>query len=121
MNPRIDQIIVYVSDMDRSLGFYRDNLGFRAIVESPDWSELDAGTFRLALHSASGLGSDEDRMTAGRTDLQIGVENLDVAYHTLREAGWDVPEPFLLTDINLRVLQMHDPDGLAITLSASSV
>lgn len=35
--------IVFVSDMDRSVRFYRDVLGFSLRFDSPEWTEFDTG------------------------------------------------------------------------------
>ncbi|MFQ5637871.1 MAG: VOC family protein [bacterium] len=34
---RVNYVIVFVSDMARSVSFYRDVLGFPLKFESPDW------------------------------------------------------------------------------------
>ena len=41
---------VMVSDMERSVQFYRDTLGLKLRFQSPDWTEFDLGTTTLALH-----------------------------------------------------------------------
>src|SRR5215470_2928036 len=42
--------MIIVTDMERSVGFYRDTLGLKLKFQSPDWSEFDMGTTTLALH-----------------------------------------------------------------------
>jgi catechol 2,3-dioxygenase-like lactoylglutathione lyase family enzyme len=42
--------MVTVSDMERSVRFYRDTLGLKLRFQSPDWSEFDLGPTTLALH-----------------------------------------------------------------------
>lgn len=39
-----------VSDMDRSVGFYRDLLGLKVVHESPYWTSFDLGNGTLGLH-----------------------------------------------------------------------
>ncbi len=43
-------LIGEVSNMDRSVAFYRDLLGFQANYVSPHWSTLHAGATRIGLH-----------------------------------------------------------------------
>ncbi len=55
----VSNVWVPVSDMDRALGFYRDVLGLAVKMESPEWSELDAGGLSIGLNareSAAGSG-----------------------------------------------------------------
>ena len=47
---QIDYTMVIVSDMQRSVEFYRDKLGIPLKFQSPDWTEFATGTTTLALH-----------------------------------------------------------------------
>ena len=66
MFKQIDYTMVVVSDMARSIEFYRDKLGIPLKFQSPDWTEFLTGTTTLALHGggiprqASGGSSDKD-------------------------------------------------------------
>ena len=46
--------IIFVSDMARSVAFYRDVLGLPLRFESPEWTEFDTPGSTLALHLADG-------------------------------------------------------------------
>ena len=46
--------IVFVSDMARSVAFYRDLIGVPLKFESPDWSEFSTAGCTLALHKSAG-------------------------------------------------------------------
>ena len=48
--PSLNYVIVFVSDMDRSIAFYRDVLGFPVKHQSPKWSEFGTEGITLALH-----------------------------------------------------------------------
>ena len=50
MFKQIDYTMVVVSDMQRSVEFYRDKLGIPLKLQSPDWTEFQTGTTTLALH-----------------------------------------------------------------------
>ena len=42
---------VYVSDLARAVRFYVEVLGFKLVVSTPGWAELDAGEgLRIGLH-----------------------------------------------------------------------
>lgn len=45
--------LVFVSDMERSVAFYRDVLGWPLTCQSPERSELAAGGATLILHYAN--------------------------------------------------------------------
>lgn len=61
MLKQIDYTMVIVSDMNRSVEFYRDKLGIPLKFESPDWTEFQTGATTLALH---GGGIREERRGA---------------------------------------------------------
>ena len=50
MFKQIDYTMVIVSDMQRSVEFYRDKLGIPLKFQSPEWTEFQTGTTTLALH-----------------------------------------------------------------------
>ena len=49
---RVSYAIVLVSDMKRSVAFYRDTLGLPLRFETPGWTEFATDGATLALHSA---------------------------------------------------------------------
>src|SRR5215831_5314411 len=71
--------MVTVSDMDRSVRFYRDVLGLKLKFQSPDWSEFDLGPNTLALHGGGTPApppSGKEQL-AGRASIGFNVEDLD--------------------------------------------
>ena len=50
MFKQVDYVMVVVSDMPRSVRFYRDTLGLPLKFESKEWTEFQTGTTTLALH-----------------------------------------------------------------------
>lgn len=49
--PRVDHILLEVRDLDRSLAFYRDQLGLRVKERSSDFVMLDSGNVGIYLWS----------------------------------------------------------------------
>ena len=47
---RVSYAIVFVSDMKRSVAFYRDVIGLPLKFDSPEWSEFATEGATLALH-----------------------------------------------------------------------
>lgn len=47
---RVNYVIVFVSDMDRSITFYQDVLGLPLRFKSPGWTEFATDGATVALH-----------------------------------------------------------------------
>ena len=52
MFKHVTYIMVNVSDMSRSVAFYRDKLGMTLKYQTDYWTEFETGTTILALHLA---------------------------------------------------------------------
>ncbi|MEE8526219.1 MAG: VOC family protein [Thermoanaerobaculia bacterium] len=115
---RINYTIVFVSDMARSVAFYRDVLGIPLRFESPEWTEFETDGSTLALHNSDEPAPDgdmEQAETAGRCRPGLQVENLD-EFHQRMIAN-SVPcaqEPTVL--FGARIAQYVDPDGLVFSV-----
>jgi len=115
---RVNYAIVFVSDMNRSVSFYRDTLGLPLRFESPAWTEFATEGATLALHAADKAGdaaSDGEHPTAGQCRPGISVPDLDAFHARMLEHG--VPclrEPSEVA--GSRVAQYADPDGLSISV-----
>jgi lactoylglutathione lyase len=116
---RIHYAIVFVSDMARSVSFYRDVVGLPLRFESPGWSELASEGATLALHSAESPGNAE----ANPRELQPGscrpglrVPDLDEFHKRMtRNKVSCIQEPKEV--FGARIAQYVDPDGLVISVS----
>src|SRR6266852_1855503 len=56
MFKQADYVMVTVSDMSRSIGFYKDVLGLLLKFESKEWSEFITGPTTIALHGGGKQG-----------------------------------------------------------------
>jgi lactoylglutathione lyase len=114
---RVNYAIVFVSDMKRSVLFYRDVLGLPLKFESPGWTEFATDGATLALHGTVVPISDKDipRQAPGRCRPGLSVPNLDEFHKRMVEMGVHcLQEP---TEVfGVRVAQYLDPDGLAISV-----
>ena len=79
MFSKVDYVMVMVSDMGRSVAFYRDTLGLRLKFESPGWSEFETGGTTLALHpgtpAATSAAASQTRPVAGTCSLGFSVSD----------------------------------------------
>ncbi len=114
--------MINVSDMGRSVKFYRETLGLKLRFESPGWSEFEVGNgVTLALHggaqpSDSGVRSGEP--VAGTASIGFGVENVDKACQELKAKGARfVMDPRDREREGVRLAVLVDPDGFPISLA----
>ncbi len=115
---QLDYVIAYVSDMQRSVAFYRDVLGLPMKFTSPGWTEFVTGGTTLALHMTGGekVAPHQGRPPAGQAHLGFVVDDVQAAYEELkaRDVFFSLPPQKQTSGVTLAVL--HDPDGLGITL-----
>lgn len=119
---RINYVIIFVSDMDRSLAFYRDVVGMPLRFASAHWSEFATEGATWALHLAEGSvpgRGGRSKESAGTSRPGFHVVDLD-AYHA-RMLQHDVPCPQAPKDtFGTRIAQYMDPDGLLFSVSGAS-
>ena len=91
MFKQIDYTMVIVSDMERSVEFYRDKLGIPLKFQSPDWTEFQTGTTTLALHGGGVPPTTSGRRSAtkqaGTCSIGFNVEDVDKTYEELKGQG----------------------------------
>ena len=116
---RVNYAIVFVSDMKRSVSFYRDVLGLPLRFESPGWTEFATEGATLALHASEGSAAEKDnpqQVPAGRCRPGLSVPNLDEFHRRMVDRGVPcVQEPKEI--FSARIAQYVDPDGLAISVA----
>ncbi len=122
MFSKVDYVMVIVSDMGRSVAFYRDTLGLRLKFEAPGWSEFETGATTLALHPGtrtedSGAATQAGPV-AGTCSLGFTVPDLDSTYAALCERGARfVMPPTERAKEGIRLAVCVDPDGLGISFA----
>src|SRR4026209_502025 len=91
MSMQMGYVMVVVSDMKRSVEFYRDTLGIPLKFESPEWTEFSTGTTTLALHSGGQpqkhTGPPSGEKTAGSCSIGFNVPDMDKTYEELKAKG----------------------------------
>jgi lactoylglutathione lyase len=114
----VNYAIVFVSDMKRSVSFYRDVIGLPLKFESPGWTEFATDGATLALHASEGpkVGTDDPlKVPAGRCRPGLSVPNLDEFHKRMVEKNVRcVEEPRAM--FGARIAQYLDPDGLGISV-----
>jgi len=115
---KLDYIIIFVSDMQRSTGFYHDLLGLPLRFTSSGWTEFATGSTTIALHPARDAeqSSIKGLSPAGQAQLGFHVDNLNSVYSSLQAQGVEFSMPPIQQPEGGIVAVLHDPDGLGITL-----
>lgn len=121
MFSKVDYVMVNVSDMGRSVAFYRDTLGLPLKFESPGWTEFQTGATTLALHLAprpGGGGAEQAGPTAGSCSIGFSVKSVDATYKELQSRGARfVMPPTVQESEGIRLAVCVDPDGLAVSFA----
>lgn len=139
MSPEVHHTGMSVTDLERSIVFYRDLLGMRLLWRlehrkgqalekvlglsqvDVSYAMLESSGGRLELfqyHSPQGRPHPPDRPVCDRgiTHVAFQVEDLQKVYERLQEAGVRFhSEPQLVRE-GVRVAYMRDPDGIVVEL-----
>jgi catechol 2,3-dioxygenase-like lactoylglutathione lyase family enzyme len=101
-----------VTDLDRSIAWYRDVLGFELIyrLQETAWCELRSGVERVNI----GLGQVEEARGAGGATLTFGVQDIEAAKAVLDGRGIGQDGPIQDVTGMVRLLTFFDPDGNAL-------
>lgn len=97
------------TDMDASLAFYKEKLGFSASVwgEPASFAILQRGTVTLAL----ALTAFGDAAVSSNWAAYIYVSDADELFSELTALGVEIPEPPTTQSYNCRDFIVEDPDG----------
>jgi lactoylglutathione lyase len=114
---KIDYTIVFVSDMKRSVEFYRDVLGLPLKFESPDWTEFATEGTTLALHGKSKPAEHaaEEHARAGTCQPGFQVAGIDGFHQKMLAKGVRCVQPPKAEQFGTLAVYA-DPDGLAISI-----
>ena len=123
---RLNHAVLFVSDLERSVGFYRDVLGFRVVPMAPEG-------FNAAFLQASGSTNDHDLglfeigAAAGRSEAgrrTVGLYHLAWEVDTLAELSRLHDELLRAGALSgtsdhgtTKSLYGHDPDGLEFEIA----
>ena len=115
--------LLEVFDMDRSIRFYRDLLGFAVVATStPEnyaWALLRLDDANIMLNTAYDEGERPDAPDAprerghGDTTLFFACPDVDAAYDHLVSRGLDMPKP-TIAPYGMKQLFLRDPDGFGL-------
>jgi lactoylglutathione lyase len=114
-------VILFVSDMERSVAFYRDVLGWPLTCQSPERTELATEGTTLALHYASrpsGAAAVQGEI-AGRCQLGFWVEDVEAFHRDMVARGTLCLQPPKEEAFGATLAVYADPDGLPFSVAGS--
>jgi lactoylglutathione lyase len=111
-------VIVFVSDMDKSVAFYRDVLGFPLKEQSHKWTEFGTGDTTLALHLADPADHTHTHATtpAGHCQIGLSVADLDAFHAEMVGKGVKCVQPPKEEHFG-RLAIYADPDEMPISVA----
>ena len=115
---RIKYSIIFVSDMARSVAFYKDVIGMPLKFESPGWTEFNTEGATWALHKCDGRADNANgpqTESAGHCRPGIQVRNVDIFHARMVENNVPCAQEPTET-FGARTAQYIDPDGLVFSV-----
>jgi predicted enzyme related to lactoylglutathione lyase len=88
MDCKIGYVIVGVTDLERSIAFYRDAMGFEFVHAAPEFhfAEFKVGDMRFSLAGGGG-GGDSAHKVGGNTGIGFVVDDLAASHNELAARG----------------------------------
>ncbi len=110
-------ITLLVTELSRSLEFYRDRLGFTEVDRGAANAVLSSGTTRLVLREVTGAQPISRRLV----HVNLDVDDIQSAYQRLRESGVRFTYPPRVVNrgskLEVWAAAFRDPDGHGIALT----
>jgi lactoylglutathione lyase len=111
---KVSAVIVLVSDMKKSMEFYRDTLGMKLKQESPEWVEF-LGSPVIALHPVKKRKPTMERGSGGML-IGFNVSDLDAVSNQLAKKKVKFYKELVQETFGKHAI-IEDPDGYLISLT----
>jgi lactoylglutathione lyase len=112
MTTRLTYVILFVSNMEESVRFFRDTVGLGLKYQSPFWSEFASGETTLALHPAS------EQNPPGKVQIGLGVAEIQTFYDEMTTKGI-VFTQIPIKEAKTQLARFLSPDGTEISVSGA--
>lgn len=110
---RIDYVILYVSDLDRAVAFYRDVVGLPFKFSDHGYAEFATTNLKFALFATARAGALVGREPTGAlaSEILILVDDVDAEATRLRAAGAEILSGPQDRPWGHRTVHVAGPDG----------
>jgi len=106
-------VILSVTDLNRSIEYYRDRLGLKLTSTNEDFAFFDAGGITIALRGGRAKADPADLAS---TEIAFSVEHVKAAHQALIKAGVVFKrEPRIITGTTWAT-DFRDPDGHVLSI-----
>ncbi len=113
--------MIGVSNMEQSVGFYKDILGMPLKYQTNEWTEFQTGATTLALHLSKlrvPRAIPQREIVAGTSTIGFTVTDLDRTYYELKSKNVRFAmKPKLREEEGIKLAVCLDPDDLEISIS----
>jgi uncharacterized glyoxalase superfamily protein PhnB len=112
---------IATTDVVRSIGFWRDVLGFRVRGSSDDGREVDlvSGRARVRLGLRDGSAENAGRSSTRRATVFLETDDVAAMHAAIRRRGGQPGDLENVNWIKMRVFEIRDPDGHVIWFGQS--
>ena len=118
---QVGYVILFVADLERSVGFYRDVVGLEFRLHGDGYAEFATGAARFGLYDRNRLGelTGQGPEAPGHPGGEVVflVEDVDAEAARLRAAGATVLSGPVDRAWGHRTVHVLDPDGFVVELA----
>jgi lactoylglutathione lyase len=121
--PRLAYSILFVSDLERSIAFYKDMIGLPFRFSNETYAEFATEGAKFALYARAhlpellGREAPPDPVPWPQGEVAFFVDEPDAEHDRLRRAGVEVLAPPTDRPWGERTLHVADPDGNVVELT----
>ena len=118
-------IILYVSDFEKTMNFYKGILGLPVKMQQDTYVEFDTGATTLSFNTRKsvkeliGLNVPEDSTSTHTFEVGFVVEDVDATIEKLRQQGVTIIKEPVTKPWGQTVAYIADPDGHYIEICTS--
>ena len=117
----INHITYSVSDLARSIAFYRDTMGGKLLVEGDRMAYFDLGGIWLALNEEKDIPRHDIQYSYTHTAFTIPDSEFKAWYETLVENGVNILEGRKRDERDRQSIYFTDPDGHKLELHTGTL
>ena len=114
----LNVLAVYVKDLETSVSFYRDHLGFKQTQEMSPGILMEAGDVTLYLEANRQKDRPEPATTAEFSPC-FATESVKSSYDALKKAGVEMTVEYQEFGPTFALFQIADPDGNLIEFAGT--